>query len=337
MAAHHADFDVYGFRFRVSFEGAEETGAMLAADFAFFRRDRVENPMPVRIHENIPPYEQVPPRVATVYTPRNIAFTEGDRTYVDYSGRALVIYHRSEPREYDIYSLNTDLLYEATYLFLLSRIGEFLDTREMHRIHAMALSFNGKAVLAALPMGGGKSTLCAELLKSPDFKFLSDDSPFLSADGHVHAFPLRLGLLPGEEATVPEDQRRTIQRMEFGPKVLVNFDYLAPRVAATAAPGIVFLGYRSLAPECRIEPAGSMEIARSMLANCVVGLGLYQGLEFVMRASASELAGKARIGWSRWKNARALCGQSGVYRLILGRNRELNGQTVIDFVRKQLG
>lgn len=331
------DFDVYGFRFRISSQGAEDAAGMLAADFAFFRRDRVDQPMPIRLHSCSPPYETVPPRVATVYTPRNIAFTDGSRTFVDYSGRALAIYERQHPRQFDIYSLNADLLYEASYLFLLSRIGEYLDGESMHRIHAMALSHKGRAVLAVLPMGGGKSTLAAELLKQQDFDFLSDDSPFLSADGRVHAFPLRLGLLPGEESEVPEEKRRTIQRMEFGPKVLVNYDHFAPRVKASADPGVVLLGYRSLAAECRIEPAGGIEMRRSILANCVVGLGLYQGLEFVMRASPSELAGKTRAAWSRWRNASALFRRSGVYRVILGRDRALNGRVVSDFVRSRLG
>ncbi len=69
----------------------------------------------------------------------------------------------------------------------------------MHRVHALALAVDRRAMLVLLPMGGGKSTLGAELLRHPDVQLLSDDSPLVDRAGRVHAFPLRLGLLPGHE------------------------------------------------------------------------------------------------------------------------------------------
>jgi len=271
-----------------------------------------------------------------VYTPRNVSVSEGNLTYVDYGGRALAIVDWQR-RSSDIYSRDPELAYEASYLFLLSRIGEFLDGRRMHRIHAMALCYRGKGVLALLPMGGGKSALTADLLKYPELQFLSDDSPFISADGRLHAFPLRLGLLPGSEQEIPPEYRRVINRMEFGPKVLVDYRYLAHRVVAAADPGIVFLGYRSLGTACRIESAGAAECYRSMITDCVVGLGLCQGLEFLLRSSTAELAGKVGIAASRLAIARRLFRRSQVYRLILGRDREHNSREVMEFVRRRLG
>ncbi|MGH9672739.1 MAG: hypothetical protein ACRD44_06115 [Bryobacteraceae bacterium] len=328
-------FDVYGFHFQLTSRGDGESAVMLANDFAYFRRESVESPFVLRFHAQDPPYDGLPDRIASVYTPRNISLTVGERTYVDYSGRAIAIVNHQE-RSFDVYSCNAELSYEAAYLFLLSRIGEFLDARRLHRLHAMALGYQGSAVLAILPMGGGKSTLGAELLKCCDYGFLSDDSPFIGRDGTVYAFPLRLGLLPGGESEIPPEHRRVLNRMEFGPKILVNYDYFAHRVIPSAAPGIVFLGYRSLAQECRIEPAGWRESMHSIVANCVIGLGLFQGLEFMVRARATELAGKAGAGWSRLRNARALFRRSQVYRLILGRDRERNARTVTEFVRSRL-
>lgn len=329
-------YDVYGFRFSVQADSATEAVAGLDNDFAHFRcPDTGEAGLTLRLSPQDPPYDEVPPRTATVYTPRNIAFSEGPRTYIDYSGNSLAIYDRSQP-SFRIYSRNHDVLYEASYLFLLSRIGEFLDGRRLHRIHAMALSYHGRAVLAILPMGGGKSTLVAELLQDPCYDFLSDDSPFIDTDGSLRAFPLRLGFLPGFEASIPKEHLRTINRMEFGPKSLANYSYFAHRVAPRAEPGIVFIGYRSLARECRIEPASTGERYRSMIADCVVGLGLFQGLEFVLRSSPSELTGKARIGFSRLSNARHLFKRSRVYRLILGRDHEHNARTVTELVKREL-
>jgi hypothetical protein len=328
-------FNVHGFRFCVT--GAHSSSArMVAADFQFFQSDDNQPAVRVELHTNAPPYGEAPAEVATNYTPRNVSFTVGETTWLDYGGRALAVWERAA-QLFRVYSEDLDLQYEAAYLFLLSRIGEALDQRHMHRIHALAMEYRDRAVLAILPMGGGKSTLGSALLEIPEFGFLSDDSPFIDSSGKVHAFPLRLGLLPGTENGIPPELKRTIRRMEFGPKVVVNYEYFAERVKASAEPGIVFLGRRSLAGECRIEPVSRGEQRRSIVADCVVGLGLFQGVEFVVRNSPMEILGKAGIAWSRYRNARKLFQRSEVYRLVLGRDAGRNAVTVFEFVAKRLG
>ena len=328
-------FNVYGFRFRVTSTGETTATEGLANDFAFFQTEPAPGTLEIRLTPAEPDYSGVPSSVASVYTPRNIAVTQGSLKFLDYGGRALAILDRGA-NVFHVQSAHGDLLYEAAFLFLLSRMGEALDATRLHRIHAMALGYHGRAVLAILPMGGGKSTLGAALLSEPDFDLLSDDSPLIASTGSVNAMPLRLGLLPGNEGSVPAEFRRTLDRMEFGPKILVKYSYFAHRVKASAEPGIVFLGHRSLSKTCRIEPAGSVECFQSIMANCVIGLGLFQGLEFVVNNSAFELAGKARVGWSRLRNARKLFNRSQVFRLILGRDREENARAVAAFVRERL-
>lgn len=327
--------DVYGCHFSLKGNGTTSL-ENLANDFQFFSAAQAEDPITVEVITDDPPYERVPEGTATTYTPRNVSLTVGNCSYIDYGGRALGIWNRND-RRFQIITRDLDIQYEASYLFLLSRIGECLDDRQLHRIHAMAVSVNDRAVVAILPMGGGKSTLCSALLKYPEFSLLSDDSPFIGGDGHVHAFPLRLGLLPGSETEIPEEYRRTINRMEFGPKILVTYEYFADRIRAGAKPGIVFMGQRSMGEECRIEPAGKWAQYKSMLVNCVVGLGLYQGLEFVLTHSPVELLSKGRIAWSRFRIARALFSRSSVYELTLGRDQELNARTVREFIARRLG
>lgn len=155
--------------------------------------------------------------------------------------------------------------------------------------------------------------------------------------GHVHACPLRIGLLPGNESAIPVEHRRTINRMEFGPKVLVSYDYFADRVRPCAKPGIVFIGNRTMARVCTIRPAGRWSQFKCIIVNCVVGLGLYQGLEFVLTHSPIELLGKLPVAWSRLRNARKLFSKSSVYELTLGRDQELNAKTVREFVGNELG
>jgi hypothetical protein len=329
-----ACLDIYGYR--VEIRGTHlQAVENLASDFAHFRAERAAASALVELIEQPPPYEEAPPLRATVYTPRNVSFHRGPLTYVDYAGRALAIHDR-RVGSLRIYSLDADLLYEAAYLFLLSQIAEFLDDRRLHRLHALGVSVAGWAVLVTLPMGGGKSTLAAELLKYPEVKLLSDDSPLVDRQGRLHAFPLRLGLLPGSEGQIPASELRAINRMEFGPKILVSYRYFADRVCSVAEPGLLLLGSRSLSRKCEISPAGWRAAMRAMFTNCVVGLGLFHGLEFLLHHSVIELAGKARVASSRLRNSHRLVRRSQCFHLVLGRDIEENGRTVIEFLRRTL-
>ncbi len=156
------DIDVYGCTFRLHGDGSSAVH-MVAQDFQFFICDKALQPIDMELVTKKPPYDEVPEGIATTYTPRNVSFTKNAVTYIDYSGEALAIWDRKRMR-FRLFTTNPDLQYEAAYLFMLSRIGECLDGRKMHRIHAMAMSVQGHAVLAVLPMGGGKSTLTSGLL-----------------------------------------------------------------------------------------------------------------------------------------------------------------------------
>ncbi|MFB3777565.1 MAG: hypothetical protein ACE141_08130 [Bryobacteraceae bacterium] len=328
-------FDVYGFRFSVSGNSAPAIESV-NSDFAFFRSEPAGGEAAIEILDEEPDYDSLPVCDASVYTPRNTVYHSGSLSYVDYHGRGLGL-HAPRRRSFRIVSRDVHLLYEATYLFLLSQIGQELDRRGLHRLHALAMSLNGRALLVLLPMGGGKSTLGAHLLRYPELKMLSDDSPFVDSSGKVHAFPLHLGLLAGSEGEVPEQHRRFVNRMEFGPKFLVNFDYFADRVSASAEPGIVFLGGRTLSKECRIEPAGMRAGLRAMVANGVIGMGLFHGLEFILESSPWEILTKTKLGWSRLATFARLLRRSRVCRLHLGRDPEANAAAVVEFSRGVLG
>lgn len=328
-------FDVYGFRFLV--QGTSRSAVEgVSHDFAFFRTEPAGDEATVEMLEQEPDYDGLPVCGASVYTPRNTVYRNGKLSYLDFHGKGLGV-HEPGKRSFRIVSRDPHLLYEASYLFLLSQIGEALDNKRLHRIHSLAVSINGRAVLVLLPMGGGKSTLGACLLRHPEVKLLSDDSPFVDASGRVHAFPLHLGLLAGSENEVPEEHRRLVNRMEFGKKFLVNYDFFADRVCPFADPGIVFLGSRTLSRDCRIEPAGMRAGIRAMVANSVVGMGLFQGLEFILERSPWELLAKAHVGWSRLANCHRLLRRSQVCRLYLGRDLDKNAAAVVEFARRVLG
>ena len=327
-----AYFDIYGFRVRVEC-GIPEVLEGLADDFAFFAAGSGSADVSLHLIEEEPDYAPWSQAHARVYTPRNVGYREGDRSIIDYSGRGMGV-HDLRTGSFRVSSLNHDLLYEAAYLFLLSRAGEALDGAGLHRVHALGVSVEGVAALVLLPMGGGKSTLGSALLEHPEVKLLSDDSPLIDGDGNVHAFPLRIGLLPGAESKIPAAQLRKIQRMEFGPKFLVSYKYFADRVTASAAPGLILLGQRSLDRDCRLSTASWTDTWKGMLANCVVGMGLFQGMEFIFGRGPGEIVAKARVAWTRMQACRKLMARSSAYHLTLGRDSARNAEVVVAALRR---
>ena len=79
------------------------------------------------------------------------------------------------------------------------------------------------------------------------------------------------------------------------------------------------------------------EYVRLLCELGVVGLGLFQGLEFMLRRSPFEILGKSAVAWSRFRVARKLFRRSEVYRLVLGRDSARNAETVFEFVQRRLG
>jgi hypothetical protein len=67
----------------------------------------------------------------------------------------------------------------------------------------------------------------------------------------------------------------------------------------------------------------------------VVGLGVYQGLEFLLERGVWELAGKTGLAASRLRNGLSLLRKAPAYKFILGRDMSRNTHTLIDFTHRQ--
>lgn len=330
-------YSVYGYRFELT-GTCEFARAGLGEDFRFFVA-RADDPWPAAGHveisteDGVPDYGGLPVSDAVIYTPRNVVYRDGSRRIIDYGGRALGTYDAAAGR-FRVVGEDPHLVYEATYLFLLSQIGQALDRRGLHRLHALAMSRRGRSILVLLPMGGGKSTLGAALLKHTDLSILSDDSPLIDRGGNALAFPLRLGLLEGHAEDVPDEHKRLVRRMEFGPKYLVNYSSFGDRVVGRSAPGLLLLGRRTLARQGRIEPASYRSTMSGLVPNMIVGLGLFQGLEYVLERSSRELAGKTGLAWSRLRNAHALTRRSSRWLFHMGRDAEANARIVMELAER---
>ena len=89
------------------------------------------------------------------------------------------------------------------------------------------------------------------------------------------------------------------------------------------------IGERSLDSDCPLRPASSPAAWKEVLDNCVVGLGLFQGMEFIFSRSPSEVAAKFHVVLSRLRACRRLLRRSGVYHLKLGRDAGRNADVLL--------
>jgi hypothetical protein len=302
-------------------------------DFAYFHVPPADGQPEVhlQLHLQPPPYADLPSIPASVITPRNVCFRDGKVTYIDYFGRGLAVLDRRR-NDCVAYAPDPDLLHEIAYLFVLSTVGKHLDKRGIHRVHALGISYQGRGVLLLLPSGGGKSTLALELLRHPGVLLLGEDTPLVDRRGDILPFPLRLGVRPGEHTGVPPRYLRTVRRMEFEPKTLIDIECFQDRLGQRVAPGAILVGARNLGEVTHIEALAKRRAFKAMVKYLVVGLGVYQGLEFLLERGAWELLGEGRLAASRLHNSVRLLARAPTYRFVMGRNAEKNCQTLCRFL-----
>ena len=325
-------FGFHGLTVEVSSPSAdlvEEIGR----DFSFFRVPTTEAQVKVEMRMSPPPWGELPSIPATVFTPRNVCFRNRSVTYIDYFGRGLAIFDRQAKRCV-VYGTEPDLVHEIAYLFMLSVVGKYLDSRGIHRVHALGISYHDQGLLLLLPSGGGKSTMALEVLRQPGFKLLSEDTPLLDRRGYILPFPLRLGVRPEQDTGIPARYLRTVRRMEFDPKTLIDIEYFQDHLSGPVKPGLILVGERNLGEVSEIVPLARHRALKALVKYVVVGLGVYQGLEFLLERGTWELLGQTGTAVSRLHNSIRLLARARPYRFILGRDRDKNCRTLVGFVRR---
>lgn len=328
-------FDVHGEVVQVECPNPE-VRQRIANDFAWFVAPAATGQgAPLRICARLEPpaWDTVPSLRASVYSPRNICYADGDRTWIDYFGRALAVWNAREQR-LDAWSEDAHLLHEIVYLAVLSRVGERLERRGIHRVHALGIERNGEAALFLMPSGGGKTTLALEFLCSdgPE-RLLSEDSPLIDRRGRVLPFPLRIGVAGEVPPEIAPEHVLRVERMEFEPKRLIALEAFGDGIATQdAVPRLVFVGDRLLGDGCRIRPASLAEGVRGFLRHMVVGVGLYQGVEFLLQTSFLDLLRKTPLFLSRVLRAAQVLRQADVFVLELGRDVRKNASEVVAFL-----
>jgi hypothetical protein len=325
VAPQRRSFDVYGLRIAVAGDWAEVVEAV-ALDLEWFARDRLAGPAHVEVLvERAPPdfdrFGNVP---AAFVTPRNVVYQDDGTTIVDYFGQAVSVLDRDAGR-IAIQGEDEHLVHEAAYLFLLSRAGEHLDRLGLPRLHALGLSAKQGAVAIMLPSGGGKSTLALRALQADGVRLVSEDAPLIDRQGRLHPFPLRIGVNATDAELLPNGQVRLIERMEFHPKLVLALNAFAERIETKPVPlRHIVVGRRSLGREARLEPIPRRQVVGTLLREGVIGVGIYQGMEFVLQRGMRDVAGKVGTALTRSACCAAALSKAQTWRLTLGRDHQRN-------------
>lgn len=295
-----------------------DLAAAVAADFSAFpscgggapvrieaRREAVSRP--ARTLLRCRRYSVLPARPGL----RRVWYPEGALCEYDYSTRSGLI--RGE---------SVALLKELSYLLILSRAGEDLDRRGLHRLHAGALGRGGRALLFCGAQGTGKTTLLLELLKDQEFSLLSDDTPLIAGDGAVLPFAVRVGLGLDSPHLAEFGDLRRFERRHYPPKRLLDIGPAGIRVSPPLPPGGVFLLRRAAVPGLR--PAGRGAAAGELLRSLALGCGTPQLAEYFLRPQPADAASKAVIVFSRLRAAGALLAKADFYIFEVGPDRAAN-------------
>lgn len=311
-----------------------ELEAKLLRPFGLFLADQGTAGVTIEIVETLPPYEDFPELESSFSTPRNIVYDTREYKLIDYFGKGATIENKAESR-FTIYGDDDNFLQEAFYLLVISVFGQYCDKHGMLRIHAMSLSYADKAFLVPIPPGGGKSTMAFSMLQEEGFRLISDDEPIVSTSGHILPFALRIGTLDEKRTrNIPEEFVYSIDRMEFGPKFFIDVRYWESQLEHRELEEIIYIvARRVLNGTPAIKKIPKYKVLKSITRDGIIGVGLYQGLEFMLShspwstvAQIGTVIKRAIVAWKMLRRAKT-------YSFVITRDIDENRRVFAEFAR----
>ncbi|MCI0606188.1 hypothetical protein L0156_24645 [bacterium] len=310
----------------------------LLRPFVFFvasESELVPRTTRIVIEEIDPPYETFPSLPAAFSTPRNIVYQDRDQKIIDYFGKGVVVQSERDSH-FHIYGSDRNFLVEAFYLLVLSLLGQHCDRQGLLRIHALAMSYNDLAVLMLMSQGGGKSTMARALIEELEFRYISDDDPILDQHGRILPFPRPIGVLNRELIEeIPEQYVYKVNRMEFGWKYYIDCEYWKDKTETRKlTESILLVGRRVLNGAPSIVKYSKMKTFGVLIRDAVIGVGLYQGLEFLLSHSSWDALSKIPVVFRRFLRALRLIRTTRTYQFTLSGCSGENLQVLKEFLTK---
>jgi hypothetical protein len=306
----------------------------LVRPFFYFIEEDGHPIITVVVKEEEPPYQEFPKIPAIFSTPRNIVYKNRAMKIIDYFGKGIVV-EESQKACFTLYSRDRNFLLEAFYLLVISLFGQHCDRSNMMRVHALALSYKDTAFLLPIPPGGGKSTMGIMMLEDPDIKLISDDEPIYDSSGQILPFSLRIGTLNQELLqTIPSEYFYSIDRMEFGQKYFIDCRYWDAQIEQRLLnKSVLFVSQRVLNGTPEIRPVAKRYVLKALIRDAVVGIGLYQGVEFLFSHSNWEVLPKFLLAFKRLRLALKLTRRSKTYQMILSNDIQENARIFQQFIK----
>src|SRR5262249_33587125 len=140
----------------------------------------------------------------------------------------------------------------------------------------------------------------------------------------------RIGLNPDDAQLLPENGSvRPIERMEFHSKLALDVESFEDRIEPSARPlRHLVIGRRTLGRTARLEPVPRRAALGPLPREAVVGVGVYQGMEFVLQRGMRDVLGKLGTAATRSTGSVGALARARVWHLELGRDHERNWQEV---------
>ncbi len=322
---------VYGLH--VELQSADgKTVDTIRREFRYFEGAPGSADVTIEVFDEEPPFGSLPDIAPSVYTIDYVTYHSKQEVFTDYHGRGIKIF-RPEHNKYLVFSKSADLRHEISYLTILSTVGKFLDSIHIHRVHGLGITFNGKAILILLPEMGGKSTLALQLLRSGEVKLLSEDSPLLNRRREILPFPLRLGVRPGGESGIPEKYLYPVNLVRAGIKIMIDIEYFRDRIGSACQLDTLIIGERNLGIASTIEPVSRMNATMKLIENSVIGMGLHQGMEYLLGRNVWDILRRSSVALSRLNNSLKASSKCRAYRFVIGHDPERNIQVLLDFLK----
>jgi hypothetical protein len=196
---------------------------------------------------------------------------------------------------------------------IISKVGEFLDCRGLHRFHALGVSYLDRTALFSMPVKGGKTTLGWELMKDPEVQLYSEDTPLVGTQGELHPFPVRFSFRYAVPPEIPSHYVYQKEDPVFGKKLLVDLKYFGSRPFASPSlkkPVFIFISLRSHLKEPKLKLIGRVRALFFLVYLLVTGKDCPQRAELFLRLSPSGFLMLAKIFCMRllaayrlWKNS----------------------------------
>lgn len=234
---------------------------------------------------------------------------------------------RGSHRDFEISGTDPKAVWEAAYCAILSTLGEALDDKGLHRVHALAFSHDQDRFLLVGPSGAGKSSLALQLRKNPAVRIFSDEMPLLDREVLL-PFPLRIALSPAVAQALSQTSSLSFKRRRGGSKLL--FSFTAKQVAAPAPVTKIFI-LKPHAGSPLIRKTHRLAGVAALVDGLVIGRGLPQMAEWMLRIG--RLRKLVRIAFSRARTTFALLRQSqAVYEFRTGPDAMENARFLREFL-----